>query len=39
VPDNKTLCLYLAKDEAIIRRHMEKRGAPILLLCAPPSQL
>jgi hypothetical protein len=28
VADNKTFCLYLAKDEAIIRRHAELSGFP-----------
>ncbi len=26
--DNKTFCIYLAKDEAIIRRHAEISGFP-----------
>ena len=26
--DNKTFCVYLAKDEAIIRRHAEISGFP-----------
>ena len=28
VADDKTFCLYLAKDEAIIRRHAEVSGFP-----------
>ena len=28
VADNKTFCVYLAKDEAIIRRHAEVSGFP-----------
>src|ERR1044072_3935954 len=28
VADNKTFCVYLAKDEAIIRKHAEIRGFP-----------
>jgi hypothetical protein len=28
VTDNKTFCVYLAKDEAIIRRHAEISGFP-----------
>ena len=28
VADNKTFCVYLAKDEAIIRRHAELSGFP-----------
>ena len=28
VADNKTFCVYLAKDEAIIRRHAEISGFP-----------
>jgi hypothetical protein len=28
VADDKTLCVYLAKDEAIIRRHAEISGFP-----------
>jgi hypothetical protein len=28
VADNKTFCIYLAKDEAIIRRHAEISGFP-----------
>jgi hypothetical protein len=28
VADNKTFCIYLAKDEAIIRRHAEVSGFP-----------
>ncbi len=28
VADNKTFCLYLANDEAIIRRHAEVSGFP-----------
>ena len=28
VADNKTLCVYLAKDEAIIRKHAELSGFP-----------
>ncbi len=28
VADNKTLCVYLAKDEAIIRKHAEISGFP-----------
>ena len=29
VTANKTFCIYLAKDEAIIRRHAELSGIPI----------
>jgi len=28
VADNKTFCVYLAKDEAIIRKHAEVSGRP-----------
>jgi len=28
VADNKTFCVYLAKDEAIIRKHAEVSGFP-----------
>ena len=28
VADNKTFCVYLAKDEAIIRKHTEISGFP-----------
>jgi Protein of unknown function (DUF4242) len=28
VADNKTFCVYLAEDEAIIRRHAEISGFP-----------
>jgi hypothetical protein len=28
VADEKTFCVYLAKDEAIIRRHAEISGFP-----------
>src|SRR5262249_22949280 len=28
VADNETFCIYLAKDEAIIRRHAEISGFP-----------
>ena len=28
VADNKTFCIYLAKDEAIIRKHAEMSGFP-----------
>jgi hypothetical protein len=28
VADNKTCCVYLAKDEAIIRKHAEISGFP-----------
>ena len=28
VADNKTFCVYLAKDEAIIRKHAELSGFP-----------
>ena len=28
VTDDKTFCMYLAKDEAIIRRHAEVSGFP-----------
>jgi uncharacterized protein DUF4242 len=28
VADNKTFCIYLAKDEAIIQRHAEISGFP-----------
>jgi hypothetical protein len=28
VADNKTFCIYLAKDEAIIRKHAEVSGFP-----------
>ena len=28
VADNKTFCVYLAKDEAIIRKHAEVSGCP-----------
>jgi hypothetical protein len=28
VADEKTFCVYLAKDEAIIRRHAEISGSP-----------
>ena len=29
VADSKTFCVYLAKDEAIIRRHAEISGFPV----------
>jgi hypothetical protein len=28
VAENKTFCIYLAKDEAVIRRHAEISGFP-----------
>ena len=28
VADNKTFCVYLAKDEAVIRKHAELSGFP-----------
>jgi hypothetical protein len=28
VAENKTFCVYLAKDEAIIRKHAEMSGFP-----------
>lgn len=28
VADNKTFCVYLAKDEAVIRKHAEVSGFP-----------
>jgi hypothetical protein len=28
VADNKTFCVYLAKDEAMIRKHAESSGFP-----------
>jgi hypothetical protein len=28
VADNKTFCVYLAKDEAVIRKHSELSGFP-----------
>jgi hypothetical protein len=28
VADDKTFCVYLAKDEAVIRKHAEKSGFP-----------
>jgi hypothetical protein len=28
VADNKTFCVYLAKDEALIRKHAEMSGFP-----------
>jgi hypothetical protein len=28
VADNKTFCVYMAKDEAVIRRHAEISGFP-----------
>ena len=28
VADNKTFCVYLARDEAVIRRHAELSGFP-----------
>jgi hypothetical protein len=28
IADNKTFCVYLAKDEAIIRKHAEVSGFP-----------
>jgi Nickel responsive protein SCO4226-like len=28
VADNKTFCIYLAKDEAVIRKHAEISGFP-----------
>jgi hypothetical protein len=28
VADNKTFCVYLAKDEAVIRQHAEMSGFP-----------
>ena len=34
VADNKTFCVYLAKDEAIIRRHAEIRGFPASKIAA-----
>jgi hypothetical protein len=29
VSDDKTFCVYLAKDEAIIRKHAEMAGLPV----------
>jgi hypothetical protein len=29
VCDDKTFCLYLARDEAIIRKHAELAGVPV----------
>ena len=34
VADNKTFCVYLAKDEAIIRRHAEISGFPATKITA-----
>lgn len=34
VGDNKTFCVYLAKDEAIIRRHAEISGFPATIITA-----
>jgi len=34
VADNKTFCVYLAKDEAIIRRHAEISGFPASKIAA-----
>jgi hypothetical protein len=28
VADNKTFCVYLAKDEALVRKHAELSGFP-----------
>jgi hypothetical protein len=32
VADNKTFCVYLAKDEAIIRKHAEISGFPATII-------
>jgi len=34
VADNKTFCVYLAKDEAIIRKHAEMSGFPATKITA-----
>jgi hypothetical protein len=34
VADNKTFCVYLAKDEVIIRRHAEISGFPATKIIA-----
>jgi hypothetical protein len=34
VADNKTFCVYLAKDEAIIRKHSEMSGFPATKITA-----
>jgi hypothetical protein len=34
VADNKTFCVYLAKDEAIIRKHAEISGFPATKITA-----
>ena len=34
VADNKTFCVYLAKDEGIIRRHAEISGFPATKITA-----
>jgi hypothetical protein len=34
VADNKTFCVYLAKDEAVIRKHAEISGFPATKITA-----
>jgi len=36
VSDDKTFCIYLAKDEATIRRHAELSGIPVARIVEVP---
>ncbi len=36
VSDDKTFCIYLAKDEATIRRHAELSGIPVSRIVEVP---
>ncbi len=39
VADNKTFCVYLAKDEAAVRRHAELSGFPATTITEVKSML
>ena len=39
VADDKTFCVYLAKDEAIIRRHSEISGFPATKITEVPKMI
>ena len=37
IADDKTYCLYLAKDEATIRKHAELSGIPVASIAEVPT--
>ena len=39
VADNKTFCVYLAKDESVIRKHAEVSGFPATKITEVPKMI